>query len=379
MMLVPPLVMLLALVRTLPRSSVPMPMMADPELSTPTDAELVRLAEERYNAEQLLVAARVLRQVQRPQQHLNERHLKMLKIADMLEGAVEDFLAPPGSEWKKQGESHGSYETSIYYKIESGGRLTCRIETPIPKDMLVPILSVLNESSLYRTWIPSWTRPFRLGVRESRQLVNDRPGHQVIQIKSDVPWPMAMRDTVMDVIAVDDIDENGCIIVKMQTLGGQDQGLHLLPDDFELPELSKGSERVDFDGSILFRACPTDHPSYESSREKLSGDLILLQYDMYFDGRMPGVPHSVINFITRVAIGMIWSMLLNVAEEVRSGKRKEHVEIISQKAEFYRWLEGRCQLMLRNRREDSSSVSLACASQIDESDWTMQDVLRLAI
>jgi hypothetical protein len=391
MMLIPPLVILLTLVRTLPRSTISsMPTtMVDPELSSSpartvdvTDAELIQRAEERYNAEQLLVAARTLRQVKRPEQHLNERHLKMLSIADMLEDAVEDFLAPPRRDWKKQGETHGAYETSIYYKIESGGRLTCRIETPIPKDMMVPILSVLNESGLYRTWIPSWTRPFRLGVRESKQLVNDRRGHQVIQIKSDVPWPMAMRDTVMDVIAVDDIDENGCIIVKMQTLGGKNEGSHLLPDGFELPELEKGSERLDFDGSILFRACPTDHPTYEISRRKHpSGDLVLLQYNMHFDARMPGVPHSMINFITRVVIGMIWSMLLKVAEEVKNGKRTEHVEVIRQKAGFYKWLEDRCQLMLDSKSKDhtSSKVTLERASQKVENDWTMQDALRLAI
>ena len=329
------------------------------EFEPPNDLELVDQADEFFNEEKLLVAARTLRKVKSGQTNLSEKHLKLLKIADLLESAVHDFLSPPGSDWKKQGESHGSYDTSIYYKVESGGRLTCRIETPIPKDMLVPILSVLNESGLYRTWIPSWSWPVRLGVQDSRQLVNDRKGHQVIQIKCDAPWPMASREVLMDVIAVDDIEESGCIIAKMQALDtGSSGDSTLLPEGFELPQLEKGSERVDFDGSILFRACPTDHPNYESSRKKLSGDLILLQYTIYFDAKMFAVPQSWINFITRVVIGRIWSMLLKVAEEVKNGERKEHVEIIRQKADFYAWLEERCQLLLDRKCQMPSDVAV---------------------
>ena len=378
MIVVPPWLLLLSLVRTLPTNSVSMPNIVDLECFT-DDATLVRTADSLYKAEQLLGAARVLRQVRNPGQFLTDHHLKVLRIAEVFEDAIEAFLAPPGEEWKKQGESHGDYETSIYYKIESGGRLTCRIETPIPKDMLVPILSVLNESSLYPTWIPSWTRPVRLGVRNSKQVLNDRKGHQVIHIQCDVPWPMASREVFMDVIAVDDIEETGCIIAKMQTIEEHgDQDSILLPDGFVLPRSEKGSERVDFDGSILFRACPTDHPLYEASRQKLSGDLILLQYTMYFDAKMAAVPHSVINFVTRVVIGMIWSMLLKVAEEVKSGQRKEHAQIIRQKADFYGWLERRCELMLNSPGFVRKTTPLSLETS-QQSDWTMKDILKLSI
>lgn len=378
MILVLPWLMVLSLARTLPQSTtLQVPIMA--ELEYVTDAELIEKAEQLYNSEQLLAAARILRQVRNPRQVLTEQHRKLLNIAHLVEDAVKDFLSPPGTEWKKQGESHGAYDTSIYYKIESGGRLTCRIETPIPKDMLVPILSVLNESSLYRTWIPSWTRPLRLGVQDSRQILNDRKGHQVIHIKCDVPWPMSSREVLMDVIAVDDIEENGCIIAKMQTIESQGENdSQFLPDGFELPPLEKGAERVDFDGSILFRTCPMDHPLYESSRQKFSGDLILLQYTMYFDAKMAAVPHSMINFITRVVIGMIWSMLLKVAEEVKSGERKEHVDIIQRKSDFYNWLESRCQLMLESNRHVPRSRPFSFDNN-GESAWTMQDIMKLSM
>lgn len=387
-MLVSPLVLLVAMaIRSNKPKNTPLLPGTIMEHSVPTkpsDPELLCRAQDLFEDEKLLAAARILRRVRSPKSHLKEHHLKLLKVADIIEEAVDDFLAPPGEEWIKQGETHGDFDTSIFYKIENGGRLTCRIETPIPKDMLVPILAVWNESSLYETWIPSWKKPVRLGVRESKQILNDRKGHQVIQINCDVPWPMSQREVLMDVTAVDDIDATGCIIAKMQTLGttsGKDTH-HLLPPGFQLPQLGKGAERVDFDGSILFRACPTDHPNYESARRKLGGDLILLQYTMYFDAKMAAVPTSLINFVTRVVIGVVWSMLLKVAEEVRSGERVEHVKMIQQKASFYQWLENRCHLLLDRKDVEvvhpASSIASLQQQSEQEGEETMTGALRLA-
>jgi hypothetical protein len=54
----------------------------------------------------------------------------------------------------------------IYYQM-NGNKLTARLETPIEPNLLVPLLSVFNESSLYSTWLPRWERPMKVGVRES--------------------------------------------------------------------------------------------------------------------------------------------------------------------------------------------------------------------
>ena len=59
--------------------------------------------------------------------------------------AVNDLLSSPErDDWKKQ---HGGLagDFTIYYKIEDGAKLTCRVESPIPSNLLVPLLSVLNE------------------------------------------------------------------------------------------------------------------------------------------------------------------------------------------------------------------------------------------
>ena len=346
-------------VRSRPKGGILVPGNMDLDNHNLSDLELLLQAQHLFDEEKLLAAARVLRRIQDPKQHLKTSHVKLLKIADLVEESVNEFLSPPGEDWTKKIETHGDFETSIYFKLESGGRLMCRIETPIPKDMLVPILAVWNESSLYETWIPSWKNPVRIGVKESKQLLHDRKGHQVIQIKCDVPWPMSEREVLMDVTAVDDIEETGCIIAKMQTLDTVVSGKetpHLLPDGFVLPPLQKGSERVEFDGSILFRACPKDHPNYNRSQQRFPGHLILMQYNMYFDAKMAIVPTSLINFVTRVVIGMIWSMLLKVADEVRSGERIEHVNVIRQKAVFYEWLEDRCNQMLDHDQNEGASA-----------------------
>jgi len=282
--------------------------------TTTTDDELIRQAQILFDEEKLLASARVLRRIRNPEQYLKGWHLKLLKISSLLEEAVNAFLLPPPiDDWTKRTETHGKYDTNIFFKVEAGGKLTCRIETPIPQDMLVPILSVLNESTLYETWIPSWKKPIRIGVKESKQILNDRKGHQVIKINCNVPWPMSEREVLMDVTAVDDIEETGCIIAKMQSIDStsttsgesseSQQEYLLLPDTFKIPVLEGGVERVDFDGSILFRACPKDYPHYENVQRRFGQEPILLQYIMSFDAKLVATPTSLVNFVTRVVIG----------------------------------------------------------------------------
>lgn len=295
------------------------------------------------------------------------------------------FLSSPHKDWVKQGEAHGKHDFTVYYKVEEGGRLTCRVESPIPFCLLVPILSVLNESDLYQTWIPYWNRPFRMGVRNSRNVFQDTKGHQVIQVQCDVPWPMGPREALFDVQAVDDIDENGFIIAKMTSI--DDSTIQNLPDSFRIPVLADGMERCDFDGAVLFRRCPTDHPNYASAKGKLPHDdsdegLLLLQFLIYFDAKMAYVPHSLINFITRTAMGIVWNQFLTIAEQVRDGTRKEHKDAIEQKATFYKWVHDRCQRM-NSRQSKPSGEHHRQPEQIQQSTrqemMTLNDVLRMTI
>ena len=304
-------------------------------------------------------------------------------------------MSSPQEEWSKQGESHGQYDFTMYYKIEDGARLTCRIESPIPQSLLVPLLSVLNESSLYHQWIPSWQTPFRLGVQESNQLLHDSRGHQVIQVMTAVPWPAKPREALFSVQAVDEIEENGFIIAQMTSIDDTEEGTivkNSLPRNFKVPECTH-AVRCEFGGTVLFRHCPTDHPNYRANRCRFpEGDLILLQFMMHFDAKMTMVPKAMINFITRTAFGVVWSMLLRVAEEVRSGSRDEHCKIIAEKADFYDWVEKRCKYMLHKTANGHGIVDNEdqnCGE--DEQDkqenhrneesniWTLQETLRMGL
>jgi hypothetical protein len=372
-----------------------------------SDEELIQQAHISFQEERLLEAARLLRQV-RNTSLLEENnnidfhfHRKLLESADVVEQATKELLGAPAvdGDWKKQGESSsGRYDSTIYYKLLQevgvGAKLTCRAETPVPTSLLIPLLSVLNESGLYHTWIPSWKRPFRIGVRKSRQLLHDTRGHQIIQVQCDVPWPMASREVLMDVIAVDDIDANGFIIAKMRTLDESN-----CPLGFTIPPPERNMERTDYDGAVLFRACPTHHPNYAGARSKFpDDDLILLQFSVFFDGHMAFVPTALINFVTRTVIGRIWDMLLSVAEQVREGTRKEHGEVIREKADFYKWVEERCQVMIQDMKSATTSTSTSTSTTSDakdggvtetataktcrheeQEDWTMNDVMKITL
>ena len=61
---------------------------------------------------------------------------------------------------------------------------------------------------------------------------------------------------------------------------------------------------------------------------------------------LKGIPDFFMNFVTKTAVGMCWSKLLSVADQVRRGKRPEHQQRIEEKAELYAWIQERAQAML---------------------------------
>ena len=83
--------------------------------------------------------------------------------------------------------------------------------------MLVPLLSVLNESELYSTWLPNWTVP-RLRISRSNKLSQHGRCSQLVLVTVDLPWPFSAREVVLDASGVDDIDYTGDIAVLVRTL-----------------------------------------------------------------------------------------------------------------------------------------------------------------
>jgi hypothetical protein len=242
--------------------------------------------------------------------------------------------------------------------------------------------------------------------------LHDTRGHQIIQVECYLPWPFNEREALFSVLAVDDIDTNGFIIAKMTSLelteiettaknDDDDDGQHqdavkkvisspqylVNNSNFQVPDdYTKHNGKMvqcDFDGALLFRNCPIDHPNYKQTKHKFgtlnttpndyesidngNNDILLLQFMMYFDAKigsaggsgsggsryyMKILTQSIINFITRTVIGVVWNMLLKVAEEVRDGVRTQHCDIINiQRTDFYNWVKERCHYMLQAQQQ----------------------------
>ncbi|GAX14765.1 hypothetical protein FisN_25Lh040 [Fistulifera solaris] len=316
------------------------------------DIPLLQRVEALYQEEKLLEAARLLRTFLQEESksfhHLNARYRDILTEAHEMENALADIVGPPSDQWDRQSSSSssgGKYRrpTVIYTKFDPDWKLTCRIETPIEASLLVPLLSVLNETDLYDTWIPSWRFP-KVGVSQSQKLHHSGKANQLVQIVCDVPWPLRTREVIVQATAVDEIDERGYIVIRLNTLNEQQQQQHPAVHEKD-PELV----RVDFDGAILFRGCPLDHELRKNldPNDPLSQDpLVLVSFKMFLDSKFTAVPTSLVNFCTKTVIGSMWNMFLKVAEDVRDGTRPEHAKIIADKATLYKWIEQRSQIML---------------------------------
>lgn len=315
------------------------------------DAGLIAEAEKQYGVERLLVAANLLRQVQ-DKSLLQKEHHSMIRWADATEEGMKDLLQPPtnaDSSWKKQSESHGNRDFFVYYQVSETNKLYCRIDSVIESSLLVPILSVFNESDLYSTWMPSWKKPFKLGVEETKKLKESGRGNQIIQVVVNMAYPFSTREVIQHAIAVDVIDEEGAIAIHVVSETHE--------DDPVIPEVPPRVVRIDFDASILIRGCPADHPLLAKSKNKYpDGEaLILMSLKNSVDAHVSGVPVSLINFVTRTVLSALWSSLLRVSEEVRDGKRPLHQEAISGKRDLYDWVESRIDVMIEKVKNDANS------------------------
>ena len=263
------------------------------------DAELIRQANVEIDGERLLVAARLLRQVEQSDL-LTDQHHTVMKKAKIIEDVIEIHLQPPTQDegWKKQAETHGHRDTIIHYKVEGHSKLTCRIETPIESSLLVPLMAVFNESELYDSWMPKFRIPFKMGVRESQKLKDQSGrGAQVIQVTVDMPFPVSDREVVFDTFAVDAIDEQSLISMKGTSLDvGAEDGLVQPP--------APGIKRIDFDCGWVIRRCPEEHPCLKNSKHKYpEGEhLLLLSLTQYVNAHVDWVPQALINFSTRTAL-----------------------------------------------------------------------------
>jgi len=263
-------------------------------------------------------------------------HKEFIIRGEHIAKLYETLGAPASEGWTKQGESHGHRDFVVYYKVEDGNKLKCRIESVIEASLYVPLLAVCNEVDLYNEWFPRWRFP-RLGLQRSTTLKQTGRAEQVAQLTLDMPFPVQDREIILWAF-VDDNSEGDCkVAIKLLTIDENDA-------DGVVPPVESGVTRIEVTGDFLFRPCPDDHPILKHSKgEYPEGERkILITFVCYADPKISFIPQSILNFCTRTAIGTIWKMLLNIAEDVRDGKRPAHAECIVQKREaLYDWVEKR--------------------------------------
>lgn len=77
------------------------------------------------------------------------------------------------------------------------------------------------------------------------------------------------------------------------------------------------------------------------------------------DAKIAGVPTRFINFITRTVIGEFWGKLLQVADDVKAGKRPRHKEAIENQPDLYQFIQERIACMfdrLKNERDANEEL-----------------------
>ena len=316
------------------------------------DSELIRQADENFAIERYFKAASLLKSVS-DQSLLTPQHHRILEIAEDGEKFKHTLMLdhPEKEGWKKQTEKHGHRDVLIYYKVDpETNHIVCRIDSPIESSLMNPLISVFNESELYRTWMPRYTFPLKLGMSESNKLKEMGRGHQIVQVKIDMPFPFANRECIQHACAIDSIEEDKTILV---TIHSKDTGNHF---EMNIDPVEKGYARVDFAAGLIFRSCPPDHPALAKSKHKYPADeeLILVSIEESIDAHVAGVPMNLINFFTRTVLGAQWVSVLKVAEEIRDGKRKEHLEAIQKKEELYSWVNERVKIMFEGIKSEHS-------------------------
>lgn len=213
--------------------------------------ELLVAAANLFDVEKLSDARNALRMIRDPR-IFSERHHHINNVARECEESILELIGEPGtveSGWSKQGESHGKFDTTIYYKVDDESKLTCRLETPIESSLLVPLLSVMNESDLYLDWCPSWrVLNGNIGIRSSRRLERIGRVNQMLHVVADLTWPFSPREVFMQTVALDDIDTNGYFAVRLHSNNLTSQA----------PPLQSNMERINFEGILLFRPYPLD-------------------------------------------------------------------------------------------------------------------------
>ena len=234
---------------------------------------------------------------------------------------------------KKDGEEKG--KANIYCRTnEEHNELKVHITNPIHQCLLIPIISVLNESQLYHTWLPSWNiPPVTFGIKRVVKLKQIGRCSQIIMVTFDPPWPLNPREVVLRAVAIDDIDDNGIIFIKLDSVTEEEEDCVPVPENDNVVRLA-------LNGGILLH--------------KLTEEYIEIQFYGHIQSHI-SVPVWFYQFVVKTVIYTCWNLFLNVAIGIKknSTKRKEHCQAIQEKwKDLYEWVELRTtEMMLQQQQQ----------------------------
>ena len=309
------------------------------DVSGMSDQDLLVGIEKAAEEDKMVLVAHFLREMEKRNLPMADpkRRETLAHHAQLIEEVIaEHQMTPEAGGWKKQGVMHGKHaDTAVYHRVNENQEMTVRLEAPMEASLLIPLLSVLNETDLWTTWMPSFQRPFKLGMRQTEKLKQCSRASQIARARMDMPWPLNNREIIASNIAAEAVDEMGAIIIRARSL---EAGEH---DGCIVPPVEPGWDRIDMNAGCMIRKCPEDHIALKKrqkwvdkrrNKDKEEEEEPLLLFSM-----IVGVRPSI-NVITRAVGGPVFAALLSVADEVRVGKRPLHMEAIEAKPALYGWM-----------------------------------------
>lgn len=286
--------------------------------------------------ERLLDAARELAKVDK--EDLTKEEAKVIEKAENFEASINVARKGPDPSWtslgaiKKNGRSFSTSYSINWAPLKADFGLEMYIE----RSLVLPLLAVLNEVDLFRSWLPKWNTP-KFEVVRSETLHRSGLSHQVCTGR--IVAPLATVEAYAQLEGMDDTAANKDFFIVLR---------HLEVGDFDglVPPLVNGINRVMFNAVIRFSKCPKDKEkeakALRGKRLKMDEDFVQLNLLADYGNKNTMLKGGLIvrklaNFVMKIVIGMMMNKLISLAEEVREQKRPEYVKAMAAKPVTYEW------------------------------------------
>eukprot|EP00922_Rhytidocystis_sp_ex-Travisia-forbesii_P059314 GHVS01087946.1.p1 GENE.GHVS01087946.1~~GHVS01087946.1.p1 ORF type:complete len:834 (-),score=207.44 GHVS01087946.1:232-2733(-) len=148
----------------------------------------------------------------------------------------------PGME-EDGGDSKGGSVTMIWFHVEG-----------IVEASALAVVSVLNEVDLYGKWIPYFSFPIKLGLRDSVRLHQMGRIDSIGLFKMDFPWPMQNRECLTAIWSADELEQRDYICVNICSVSPRDAYRRF---GVRVPPRESNIIRILLEGSMIIRPLTT--------------------------------------------------------------------------------------------------------------------------